>query len=95
MGVGTTRRATRKGAQGRALSKQGFEVTEAKIFRPPIRPGIVRRNVLVDRLRASNASVVSITAPAGYGKTTLLAEWAERDRRPARGRASPPASARC
>ena len=26
--------------------------------------------------------MVAITAPAGYGKTTLLAEWAERDRRP-------------
>ena len=57
-------------------------MTEAKLFRPPIRPGIVRRNVLVDRLRVSTASVVAITAPAGYGKTTLLAEWAERDRRP-------------
>ena len=56
-------------------------MTEAKLFRPPIRPGIVRRNVLVDRLRASTAPVVAITAPAGYGKTTLLAEWAERDRR--------------
>jgi LuxR family maltose regulon positive regulatory protein len=64
------------------VSRPGFEVTEAKLFRPPIRPGIVRRNVLVDRLRASDASVVSMTAPAGYGKTTLLAEWAERDRRP-------------
>jgi LuxR family transcriptional regulator, maltose regulon positive regulatory protein len=59
-----------------------FEVTEAKLFRPPVRPGIVRRNALVERLRsAERASVVSITAPAGYGKTTLLAEWAERDRR--------------
>jgi LuxR family maltose regulon positive regulatory protein len=57
-------------------------VTEAKLFRPPIRPGIVRRNELVERLRASTASVVAISAPAGYGKTTLLAEWAERDRRP-------------
>jgi LuxR family maltose regulon positive regulatory protein len=43
----------------------------------------VRRNELVERLRASDtASVVAITAPAGYGKTTLLAEWAERDGRP-------------
>ena len=82
MGVGTTRRTTRKGAQGRAASTPGFEVTEAKLFRPPIRPGIVRRNALVDRIRSSTASVVSVTAPAGYGKTTLLAEWAERDRRP-------------
>ena len=82
MGVGTTRRAARKGAQGPGASTPVFEVTEAKLFRPPIRPGIVRRNLLVDRLRASTASVVSIAAPAGYGKTTLLAEWAERDRRP-------------
>jgi LuxR family transcriptional regulator, maltose regulon positive regulatory protein len=82
MGVGTTRRVARKGAQGPGASTPGFEVTEAKLFRPPIRPGIVRRNLLVDRLRASTASVVSINAPAGYGKTTLLAEWAERDRRP-------------
>ena len=52
-------------------------------LRPPVRPGIVRRNTLVERLRhAETASVVAITAPAGYGKTTLLAEWAERDRRP-------------
>jgi LuxR family maltose regulon positive regulatory protein len=42
----------------------------------------VRRNELVERLRAATASVVPITRPAGYGKTTLLAEWAERDRRP-------------
>jgi LuxR family transcriptional regulator, maltose regulon positive regulatory protein len=60
-----------------------FDVTEAKLFRPPVRPGIVRRNALVERLRkAETVSVVAITAPAGYGKTTLLAEWAERDRRP-------------
>jgi LuxR family maltose regulon positive regulatory protein len=38
---------------------------------------------LVNRLRAaSDARVVSVTAPAGYGKTTLLAEWANRDPRP-------------
>jgi LuxR family maltose regulon positive regulatory protein len=38
---------------------------------------------LVNRLRtARNARVVSIAAPAGYGKSTLLAQWAARDRRP-------------
>ena len=90
MGGGAVRQATRKRAPERkraqdptAAMPSAFEVTEAKLFRPPVRPGIVRRNALVERLRgAETASVVAITAPAGYGKTTLLAEWAERDRRP-------------
>jgi LuxR family maltose regulon positive regulatory protein len=90
MGGGAVRQATRKRAPERKRAQEptaamspSFEVTEAKLFRPPVRPGIVRRNALVERLRdAAAASVVAITAPAGYGKTTLLAEWAERDRRP-------------
>ena len=80
---GAVGQVERKRPRARTSAPPTFEVTEAKLFRPPIRPGIVRRNELVERLRASDsASVVSITAPAGYGKTTLLAEWAERDRRP-------------
>jgi LuxR family maltose regulon positive regulatory protein len=43
------------------------------------RPGIVARTELVDRLVAvHDAPVVSVVAPPGYGKTTLLAQWAER-----------------
>jgi LuxR family transcriptional regulator, maltose regulon positive regulatory protein len=39
----------------------------------------VERTALVDRLLAASApSVISVVAPAGYGKTTLLAQWAER-----------------
>ena len=35
------------------------------------------------RLReARSAALVLLTAPAGYGKTTLLAEWAAEDDRP-------------
>jgi LuxR family maltose regulon positive regulatory protein len=83
MGSGTIRQVARTRTPQRGARPPQFEVTEAKLFRPPIRAGIVRRNDLVERLRASDeASIVSITAPAGYGKTTLLAEWAERDRRP-------------
>jgi LuxR family transcriptional regulator, maltose regulon positive regulatory protein len=84
MGGGVVRQATRKRApEPAAALSPVFDVTEAKLFRPPVRPGIVRRNNLVERLQnAETASVVAITAPAGYGKTTLLAEWAERDRRP-------------
>jgi len=49
---------------------------------PPVPAGVVSRAALVNRLRASrSASLVASFAPAGYGKTTLLKEWAARDGR--------------
>jgi LuxR family maltose regulon positive regulatory protein len=43
----------------------------------------VPRTELVERLSAGDVqSVVSVVAPAGYGKTTLLSQWAERESRP-------------
>ena len=36
------------------------------------------RTALVNRLAAAQAPVIAIVAPPGYGKTTLLAQWAER-----------------
>jgi LuxR family transcriptional regulator, maltose regulon positive regulatory protein len=60
-----------------------FEVVPAKIVVPSVRPGSVSRTALVNRLKAvEGPSVVTIAAPAGYGKTTLLAQWAARDARP-------------
>src|SRR4051812_41243053 len=50
---------------------------------PPPRPGSVPRPPLVRRLLAGAASAVAVlVAPAGYGKTTLLAEWEASDPRP-------------
>jgi ATP/maltotriose-dependent transcriptional regulator MalT len=49
---------------------------------PRLRPGIVARPRLLRRLLTADAPIVMIVAPAGYGKTTLLAEWAMRDPRP-------------
>jgi LuxR family transcriptional regulator, maltose regulon positive regulatory protein len=47
------------------------------------RPGIVDRPALVDSLMsARHVPVVLVSAPAGYGKTTLLSLWRERDGRP-------------
>jgi LuxR family maltose regulon positive regulatory protein len=55
-----------------------FHVSESKLHPPVARPGIVTRSLLVDRLAAENTPpVVSVAAPPGYGKTTLLAQWAE------------------
>ena len=36
----------------------------------------------MERLRRTSAPLVLVNAPAGYGKTTLLTQWVERDGRP-------------
>jgi LuxR family maltose regulon positive regulatory protein len=60
-----------------------FPILESKLAPAPRRPGIVLRGDLLDQLEASAATpVVAICAPAGYGKTVLAAEWAQRDPRP-------------
>jgi LuxR family maltose regulon positive regulatory protein len=41
----------------------------------------VRRSLLVERLIEADRSFVVIAAPAGYGKTTLVRQWAEEDER--------------
>ena len=44
---------------------------------PPPRPAAVRRKRLHDGLRAAReARLCAVVAPAGWGKTTLLAQWA-------------------
>ncbi len=58
-------------------------IVASKTSAPRLRPGIVDRPALVDGLRAAaHAPVVVLSAPAGYGKTTLLAQWQQRDERP-------------
>jgi LuxR family transcriptional regulator, maltose regulon positive regulatory protein len=62
--------------------RPGLDLTVSKLRRPPVRPGTVCRSLLIDRLAGEDSrSIVSVVAPAGYGKTTLLAQWAERDGR--------------
>jgi len=55
---------------------------DAKLAVPSFRTGFVSRADIVAAARASGRRVVAVTAPAGYGKTSLLAEWAEREDRP-------------
>ena len=56
-----------------------FDVLVGKLRIPSTRPGAVRRTSLIERLaRQVSRPIVSVVAPAGYGKTTLLAQWAER-----------------
>ncbi|MGZ0711598.1 LuxR C-terminal-related transcriptional regulator (plasmid) [Coraliomargarita sp. W4R53] len=55
---------------------------DAKLTVPTPRPGLVSRHELIARARDSHTRAVAISAPAGYGKTSLLAEWATLDHRP-------------
>ena len=59
------------------------DVIESKVTVPQVRRDTVSRTALVNRLRAGGAfPLVVVVAPAGYGKTTLLAQWASKDTRP-------------
>jgi LuxR family maltose regulon positive regulatory protein len=49
---------------------------------PAAQPGTVPRTRLVRRLAGADAPIALVVAPAGYGKTTLIAEWEARDPRP-------------
>jgi LuxR family transcriptional regulator, maltose regulon positive regulatory protein len=54
-----------------------------KLHLPGVRPGFVPRPRLLDRLTAGLAgSLTLVCAPAGFGKTALLADWARGSRRP-------------
>lgn len=43
---------------------------------PPVRRGLVTRPRLVDRLRPTERRITVLEAPAGWGKTSLLTDWA-------------------
>ena len=59
-----------------------FDLTVSKLLRPLVRPETIQRSPLIERLVNSNGvPIVSVAAPAGYGKTTLLSQWADRDPR--------------
>ena len=64
-----------------AVAELPFDLVEAKLSAPSIRPGIVAKQDVIKRLQASPLPFATVIAPAGYGKTTLLARWAETDPR--------------
>jgi len=56
-----------------------------KLYVPRRKPGLVGRPRLLERLRAGAGSRLTLlSAPAGFGKTTLLAEWLGSDADPDR-----------
>ena len=61
----------------RAADGVPVDLVTSKLLPPLARRGTIRRPVL-DRLAGGDPRrIVSVVAPPGYGKTTLLAQWAE------------------
>jgi LuxR family maltose regulon positive regulatory protein len=51
-------------------------ILATKLYIPPQRPGVITRSNLNRRLNEGlNRKLILISAPAGFGKTTLAAEW--------------------
>jgi LuxR family maltose regulon positive regulatory protein len=74
MAVGLQRGA----APGPELS---LALPDTKFSVPEPRPGAVSRAKLIEAVRSSDCRVVAVTAPAGYGKSTFLAQWTEAEDR--------------
>jgi LuxR family maltose regulon positive regulatory protein len=51
-------------------------IAAPKLYMPTLRAGLVARPRLSERLsRCAESRLTLISAPAGFGKTTLLTEW--------------------
>jgi LuxR family maltose regulon positive regulatory protein len=65
-------------AAGAATSQRDV-LLATKLNVPGLRPDLVPRPRLAQRLEeAGGRGLVLVCAPAGYGKTVLLAEWVRR-----------------
>ncbi|KQZ07574.1 LuxR family transcriptional regulator [Agromyces sp. Root1464] len=59
------------------------QLLDAKLSAPePPAQGYVSRAPQIEAARSSGRRFVGVTAPAGYGKSSLLAEWTRSERRP-------------
>src|SRR5437762_703789 len=59
-------------------------ILATKLYIPPLRPNVVSRPRLLERLNEGlHRKLILIAAPAGFGKTTLVSEWVEGIERPA------------
>jgi LuxR family maltose regulon positive regulatory protein len=55
---------------------QQYPLLQTKLYIPPIRPELVSRPRLIERLNAGlHRKLTLVSAPAGFGKTTLVTQW--------------------
>ena len=70
------------GPAGPTVVELDESLLDAKLSIPHPHPDSVSRAEVIAAARASDCRVVGVTAPAGYGKSTLLVEWAVAEDRP-------------
>jgi LuxR family transcriptional regulator, maltose regulon positive regulatory protein len=59
-----------------ARSRAGLDVPiETKLHAPQVRPEWMERSGLVAQLAGTTAGLILVDAPAGFGKTILVAQW--------------------
>jgi DNA-binding SARP family transcriptional activator len=79
--VGPGRPAVGTANHGALDGMSGYPIQPAKVQRPPLRDETLARDRLLDWVAAKiHHRVVLILADAGYGKTTLLADFSRRTR---------------
>jgi LuxR family transcriptional regulator, maltose regulon positive regulatory protein len=58
------------------ILKQSNYLLQTKFYIPPIRPNQILRSRLIDLLNGGlDKTLILVSAPAGYGKTTLISRW--------------------
>jgi len=58
-------------------------VLKTKLFIPPLREETISRSRLIELINKNiNKKVLLVSAPAGFGKSTLLAEWVAQTKLP-------------
>ena len=63
--------------------EHSLSLMQTKLYRPRNRSDVIPRTRLLDRLNAGlSGKVTLVSAPAGFGKTTLLAQWLQTIDRP-------------
>ncbi|MCJ7660769.1 MAG: hypothetical protein MUO67_16590, partial [Anaerolineales bacterium] len=54
------------------------QLLTTKLYIPPPRPDLVQRPCLIERLNLGlSGKLTLVSAPAGFGKTTLVSEWVD------------------
>lgn len=66
------------GSEHRQARVAALGVPASKVSLPFVRPGLVWREQLLDRLERAETPIIEIVAPAGFGKTTLAWQWCQR-----------------
>jgi LuxR family maltose regulon positive regulatory protein len=64
------------------LMPGGTPVLETKLVPPPGRSGIIERPAVIATMSQVTTPIVAVIAPAGYGKSTAVAQWMAQDPRP-------------